>query len=81
MALGRLLVIVAAVAYAAPMAITWLKGKRRTALLGLLFAPVLWVGALRLAKPTSWWSRRYYRGDKQTRSWLRYASAGTAPRP
>lgn len=78
----HLLAIAVLVAYhAVPAAITWLKGKRRTAIAGLLVSPVLWIGAIRLAKPTSPWARRYYRGDKLTRAWLRYASAGAEPAP
>ncbi len=37
-----------------------LKGKLVTALIGLFLGPVAIVGAIRLAKPGSWWARRRY---------------------
>lgn len=36
------------------------KGKPITALVGVFLSPLLYVGCLRLAKPTSWWARRRY---------------------
>lgn len=39
-----------------------LKGKYRTALFGLFLPPVLLFGAVRLARPSSIWARRRYRG-------------------
>ncbi|MBM9474864.1 hypothetical protein JL107_00235 [Nakamurella flavida] len=39
-----------------------LKGKIATGMVGVVLFPVALVGALRLAKPDSWWSRRWYTG-------------------
>ena len=48
-------------------AINILKGK-----FGFAFAGIIgvlnflwWIGAIRLAKPNSWWARRYYVGDRE----------------
>jgi hypothetical protein len=37
-----------------------LKGKTITGVIGVVFALAALVGALRLAKPNSWWARRFY---------------------
>jgi hypothetical protein len=37
-----------------------LKGKVITAVIGIVFGPVALVGAIRLAKPGSWWALRRY---------------------
>lgn len=54
-----------------PSVICWLKGKRFWAVLGILS---LWhfIPMVRLAKPDSWWARRYYDDDKLLRSNARY---------
>lgn len=47
-----------------------LKGKYRTALFGLFLPPIAIGGALRLARPGSWWTRRWYgtgRSDRASR--------------
>jgi hypothetical protein len=46
------------------VAITALKGKYPTALVGLFISPVTWVAAVRLARPTSPWARRRYSPEK-----------------
>ena len=38
-----------------------LKGKYRSALVGCFVAPVAWWAGIRLARPGSWWGRRYRR--------------------
>ncbi|HEU4980239.1 MAG TPA: hypothetical protein VFT14_03410, partial [Solirubrobacterales bacterium] len=38
-----------------------LKGKISTAVIGMFIPPVAWVGAIRLARPGSFWARRRYR--------------------
>jgi hypothetical protein len=43
--------------------VTLLKGKLKLGLLGIVFTPFAIVGALRLAKPTSIWARRFYPED------------------
>ncbi len=47
-----------------------LKGKYRLALVAIFLAPVAYVGALRLARPGSWWDRRFYghRPDRRQRA-------------
>jgi hypothetical protein len=40
--------------------VTLLKGKLKLGLFGIVFPPLAIVGALRLAKPTSIWARRFY---------------------
>jgi len=37
-----------------------LKGKVSTAVIGMFIPPVAWVGAIRLARPRSWWAKRRY---------------------
>jgi hypothetical protein len=46
------------------VAVTALKGKYPTALIGLFVAPVLWPAAVRLARPTSPWARWFYSPQK-----------------
>jgi hypothetical protein len=74
---------VAAVRYAAVavllvnfvlVAVTALKGKYPTALLGLFIGPVAWVAAVRLARPTSPWARRHYSPAKRARAQRRAAA-------
>ena len=49
--------------------LTMLKGRWTILLAGLcLIFPLLWYGAFALASPESWWSRRFYRGDKLERA-------------
>ena len=40
--------------------VTFLKGKLKLALAGVVFPLVTMVGSVRLAKPSSWWARRFY---------------------
>jgi hypothetical protein len=42
-------------------AVVALKGKLSTAVIGMFIPPVAWVGAIRLARPGSWWSKRRYK--------------------
>jgi hypothetical protein len=51
-----------------------LKGKYRCALFGLFVGPIALVGALRLARPTSIWARRYY-GERRMAVAVRRATA------
>lgn len=44
------------------------KGKYSTAVVGAFLPPVAWVGAARLARPHSRWSRRHYSAAKQERA-------------
>lgn len=45
--------------------ITVLKGKYRSALLSCFVPLICWVTAFRLARPTSWWARRWYGPDRR----------------
>jgi hypothetical protein len=74
---------IAAVRYAAVVvllvnfalvAITALKGKYPTALLGLFIGPVAWVAAVRLARPTSPWARWRYQTKKRAKATRRAAA-------
>jgi hypothetical protein len=49
-----------------------LKGKPFMGVIGLFIPFVSLVGAIRLASPTSWWARRWYRDKKLARSEARY---------
>jgi len=50
------------------VAVNFLKEKFATGLIGLVFSPVSLVGALRLAKPTSPWAKRFYGEKKMKRA-------------
>jgi hypothetical protein len=45
--------------------VTLLKGKLKLGLLGIVFVPLSYVGALRLAKPSSIWARWFYPEDSR----------------
>lgn len=48
--------------------VTLLKGKLPMALVGVLVPPVAIIGALRLARPGSFWARRFYRRRHRARA-------------
>ncbi len=48
------------------VAITALKGKYPTAVIGLFVGPVIWVASLRLARPTSPWARWFYSAERRS---------------
>ncbi|MCH9666335.1 MAG: hypothetical protein K0U76_06935 [Actinomycetia bacterium] len=50
------------------VAITALKGKYPTALIGMFVSPVAWLAAVRLARPTSPWARWRYRPEKMAKA-------------
>ena len=52
-----------------------IKGKLTTGLIGIVVPIVAFIGALRLAKPSSVWARRRYSGAKLNRAQHRYGSA------
>ncbi|MGN9790858.1 hypothetical protein ACTMTU_07085 [Streptomyces sp. OZ13] len=54
--------------------ITLLKGKARMGLLGVLVPVVALVGAVRLARPESYWARRFYRRRPKARARARLRS-------
>lgn len=60
MATVRTIVILAILLGA--LVVCGLKGKWGFVLLGLFVAPFWFIGAIKIAKPRSWWAHRYY-GD------------------
>jgi len=59
----RWLMIGLVVLFVGPAIVCVAKGKLVTAALGLVYPPIGVVGAIRLAKPESWWARRLYPAD------------------
>lgn len=58
-----------------PAWITWRKGQRMAFILGfLLLGMVWWVAACRLARPSSWWARRFYGPGKMQRAVDRFGT-------
>jgi len=57
-----ILITILFVALVALFVINMLKGKPGMALSGLVIHLTWYIGAIRLAKPDSWWARRYYVG-------------------
>ena len=45
--------------------VTALKGKYTSAVAGMLFPPIAWVAAIRVARPGSFWARRRYAAREQ----------------
>jgi hypothetical protein len=70
---GSLLIAIAIDVLLAGVAI--LKGKPVMGLVGVFFPPVSLVGALRLARPSSWWAKRRYSpgGRRLARAQARFA--------
>ncbi|MBJ8338066.1 hypothetical protein JGU71_04130 [Antrihabitans sp. YC3-6] len=56
------------------VAVTALKGKYPTALLGMFVSPITWIAAVRLARPTSPWARWRYSTTKLARARQRAAA-------
>jgi len=52
-----------------------LKGKPWMVVMGVFIAPTHWFGAIRLAKPGSWWYRNRYDNAKQVAAWERFYTA------
>ena len=55
-----------------PALVCLLKGKWLTAALGFVYAPIGWVGAIRLAKEGSWWGRHLFGPRRRARARLRH---------
>ena len=51
---------------------TFLKGKWIFAFVGIIFWPMAFIGAIRLARPTSLWARKFYGVRQETRAKARY---------
>jgi hypothetical protein len=59
-----LVIALVLVIWGVPLVITALKGKHGMAALGVAFHFLWWIGAIRLAKPDSFWARRFYDDGK-----------------
>jgi hypothetical protein len=70
---GFLFTIVFLVGHIGLCILTMLKGKPITGLIGLPVPFFAYVGAIRLAKPTSFWARRWYGPKKMARAQARFA--------
>ncbi len=61
-----------------PAGITWSKGQRAAFFLGFLLLGMVWVvAACRLARPSSWWARRFYGPEKMQRALHRFDSGAS----
>lgn len=61
-----------------PAAITWSKGQRLVFALGFVLPGIIWiVAALRLARPSSWWARRFYGPRKMQRAIDRFGAVAS----
>ena len=58
--------------------ISFLKGKPWTGVVGLFIGIAAVIGAIRLAKPTSWWARRNYGEAKLLQAAHRFPSEAAA---
>jgi hypothetical protein len=56
------------------VAITAFKGKYPTALIAMFIGPMAWFGAVRLARPTSPWARKWYSPERTAHARRRAAS-------
>ena len=61
--------------------VTALKGKPWLLVFGLLVGLCWLCGSLRLAKPQSWWARRFYDSTKMNESKLRFGGGFDTPVP
>jgi hypothetical protein len=72
-----------AVVVVVPCVFCFLKGKPVFGLIGLsgFLVPVAWVGAIRMAKPRTWWARRHYApgGEKEQLCHERFPPETTPP--
>ena len=63
------------------VAICMLKGKLMWGVFGVYLWPVGLTGAIRLAKPDSWWARKHYDSTKLARSHERYDAEAEVHKP
>lgn len=61
--------------------VCFLKGKLLWGVFGIYIGPVGMIGALRLAKPQSWWARHRYDAEKRDRSQQRYGVEAEVHKP
>jgi hypothetical protein len=57
--------------------ICMLKGKIPTGLIGLVIPIISLVGSIRLAKPSSYWAKRFYSEKKLAKAEARFAAEDT----
>ncbi|HVQ88829.1 MAG TPA: hypothetical protein VMT88_11690, partial [Actinomycetes bacterium] len=69
---GLVIVTIAVVCHIAYTVVCLLKGKLATGLIGLPIPLLALVGAIRLAKPTSFWAKRYYKTPKLEKAEIRF---------
>ena len=69
-----LAIIVGVLFYITSAVVTVLKGKYGMAVLGLLVHPCWWFGAVRLARPNSYWARHFYDAYQMRRAEMRHSS-------
>jgi hypothetical protein len=60
------------------LTVCWLKGKRGLFVLSFLIPFVPFIGAIRLAKPNSYWAARWYDAEKMERAEQRFARSRRA---
>ncbi|MEV4349165.1 hypothetical protein AB0J83_32310 [Actinoplanes sp. NPDC049596] len=65
---GHLAVALAALLHIGTLLICVRKGKYSTAVLGVFLPPIAWIGAVRLARPTSSWARKRYDPNRLSRA-------------
>ena len=78
------IIFVGLLIYLIPVVISFMKGKPGFGIAGIPSWTFAWVGAIRIAKPHSWWARRNYPlgGLKMQTAIQRFESAGPAtPQP
>lgn len=61
------------IAHVGPIMVSFLKGKRHLGLIGMVVPLLGLVGAVRLAKPTSFWARRFYSLSRVARARARFS--------
>ena len=73
---GLLALSILIVVVGVPAGVTWSKGQRAAFFLGFLLQGMIWVvAACRLARPSSWWARRFYGPEKMQRALNRFGEA------
>lgn len=65
----------------AAVVVCGLKGKYGMIAGGLIVHVLWYVGAIRLAKPNSWWARRFYSGSKLEEAQARAQKGGFLNKP
>jgi hypothetical protein len=68
-----LLMVLVVLLFLASGVVTGLKGKPWLLLIGLLIGWCWIFGALRIAKPQSWWARRFYDRSKLMQARMRFS--------